>query len=467
MSDNKVHQKRMKEVIAFLEREHQMQHQFTQLPKKEIFNSLKGRGMIALSGLGKSVEDILEKSPPMFVLPNYIRKEYDDYYQDDFISDSILDDLNIEIYFGETEEEGFEISEPHIDFEDPYGDDSEWGRRRDLEDGPRIRKSSFESSPVYHHNDDGDIIESNFFDAQKKEGMEILGWYNPRGSNREEEWGIYIRRGAPAEIAERYFSHMPNRFEAWNLSLRIILYHEYFHFISQYHCDRLSTDTPRDQKYFEYLEEWMKNPVLATEEAVANAYAIRKGKLSNDEKRSVSLWFSDQPPPYDEYLNYGTLSEFKYGLALIGHKHEQFHFSPTIDVNLNIATKFDPKPKDSVKVFFVNDVHDSPSIPKLVSFSRISLHKNVQKMIQKNRLPRDIGMALKNFISKISGNSFDRFSEHGFVRAKDKIHWRFELPRKHRALMTQIQDTPGWIIVFVGSHSEYDAYCKAKGVRCK
>ena len=76
-------------------------------------------------------------------------------------------------------------------------------------------------------------------------------------------------------------------------------------------------------------------------------------------------------------------------------------------------------------------------------------------------------MALRDFISKISGNSYDRYSEHGFVRAKDKIHWRFELPRKYRALMTQIQDTPGWTIVFVGSHREYDAYCKAKGVRCK
>ena len=78
-----------------------------------------------------------------------------------------------------------------------------------------------------------------------------------------------------------------------------------------------------------------------------------------------------------------------------------------------------------------------------------------------------VSMVRYEFVSKISGQEFERLSERGFVRCSDKIHWRFELPGYHRALMTQIRDVNGWCVVFVGNHREYDAYCKAKGVRIK
>ena len=466
MVDNTVHMRRMGEVMAFLERNFQTQHRFTQLSEEHAFKSLSELGIIAFAAQGKSVEDIIEKGPPVFELPNQLRNNYDHYYHEDFISDEIIEELNIEVYFEGSDETEFDFNEPDEDFIDPYGEDLEWRENRD--EGPEgLFQRGSTSRSVYHHDDEGEIVESNYDQAHSMEGMEVLGWYNPRGSTRQGEWGIYIRRGAPAEIAERYFSHMENRFEAWSLAIKMILYHEYFHFLSQYHCDRLSSESPNDEKYFQYLSEWMKNPSQAIEEAVANAYAIRNGRLSKPDKKAVSLWFSCQPQPYYEYVNYILPADYKEGLSLVAHMHNEHDISGLNNVNLGLATMFSPKPKDMVRVFFVNDVIDSPSVPKLVTFERVTLHKNILKRIRRRKLPKDIGMALRDFISKISGNSYDRYSEHGFVRAKDKIHWRFELPRKYRALMTQIQDTPGWTIVFVGSHSEYDAYCKAKGVRCK
>ena len=465
MADNVVHRRRMREVVAFLERESQVEHQFTQSPEEHLFKSLSQLGMIAFSGQGKSVEDIIEKSPPMFELPNQLRRDYDDYYHEEFISDEIFEELNIEIYFEESDESEFDFSEPDEDFSDPYGEDLEWRENRLGEPEERILRGR-NSIPVFHHDGD-ETFESNYDEAHSKEGMEVLGWYNPRGSNRQDEWGIYIRRGAPAEIAERFFGHMENRYEAWNLALRMILHHEYFHFLSQYHCDRLSSESPHDEKYFRYLSEWMKNPSQAIEEAVANAYAIRNGRLTKSEKSAVSLWFSCQPEPYYEYLNYITPVDYQHGLSIVAHMHNKHDISGLTDVNLSLATMFRPKPKEMVRVFFVNDVIDSPSVPKLVTFERVTLHKNILKMIQRRKLPKDIGKALKEFIHDISGNSYDRYSKHGFVRAKDKIHWRFELPRKYRGLMTQARDTNGWSVVFVGSHSNYDAYCDAKGVRHK
>ena len=454
----------MSEVIAFIEHDSQTQLRFTQLSEDQAFQSLSELGIIALSGQGKSVEDIIEKGPPMFELPNQLRNNYDHYYHEEFISDDIIDELDIEIYFEESDETEFEFNEPGEDFIDPYGRDLEWTEGRQEDSEGRIQRGRT-SRRVYHHDDEGEIIESNYDEAHSKEGMEVLGWYNPRGSSHQGEWGIYIRRGAPAEIAERYFRHMGNRFEAWSLALRVILYHEYFHFLSQYHCDRLSSESPPDEKYFQYLSEWMKNPSQAIEEAVANAYAIRNGRLSKSDKKAVSLWFSCQPEPYYEYLNYILPKDYKYGLSLVAHMHNEHDISGLTDVNLNLATMFSPKPKDMVRVFLVNDVIDSPSVPKLVNFEKVTLHKNILKMIRRRKLPKDIGNALKEFIYDISGNSYDRFTEHGFVRTKDKIHWRFELPRKYRGLMTQVRDTNGWSIVFVGSHSNYDAYCELKGVR--
>ena len=67
---------------------------------------------------------------------------------------------------------------------------------------------------------------------------------------------------SPEEIANQFFGHISDRFEAWELAFELILYHEYFHFLSQYHCDRLSTSQPHDQKYWDYILDWMKDPPM-------------------------------------------------------------------------------------------------------------------------------------------------------------------------------------------------------------
>ena len=87
----------MGEVMAFLERNFQTQHHFTQLSEEHAFKSLSELGIIAFAAQGKSVEDIIEKGPPVFELPNQLRNNYDHYYHEDFISDEIIEELNIEV----------------------------------------------------------------------------------------------------------------------------------------------------------------------------------------------------------------------------------------------------------------------------------------------------------------------------------------------------------------------------------
>ena len=119
-----------------------------------------------------------------------------------------------------------------------------------------------------------------------------------------------------------------------------------------------------------------------------------------------------------------------------------------------------------IRLFMVNGINRTQRA-KLVSFSKVSFHKSVEKKIRKRGIRPNVLKALEEFLSDIRGREFDRLHQRGFVRCSDKIHWRFELPGYHRALMTQIQGMSGWCVVFVGNHREYDAYCKAHGVRIK
>lgn len=461
-----VHTTRLKEILAYL-RQHPSEYRFDteELSLENAEESLHKLGVFELASVGKNIGDFLNKNPPMLQIPNEARQEYDHYFtHDDFLRD-IEDDLAIEVFFEENARAPtLQVAEPSDNFQDPYSEFGEWKPSSNEEQG---NTQSVRNQPVIVEDNDGTFVQTNLLEAQRIRGMEVLAWYTPKGSTNGGKWGIYIRRAAPAEIAERFLRDLPDRFEAWNLALEIILYHEYFHFLSQYHCDRLSTEQPPDEKYFRYLRAWAADPSLALEEPVANAFAIVKSRPSKAQKRAIGDWFEYQPPPYDQYTRYLTPEQHAIGLATVAHMHQQYKIPIPFTPNIGLGTQFRQKPELAVHVYFVNDVGTDHPITRLIGFPFIRISKAVERGIRKGRIPQDIAAALVDFIQKVSGNSYERFTEHGFVRAKDKKHWRFELPRKYRGLLTQVKDTDGWCVVFVGSHAQYDAYCKAKGVRHK
>ena len=130
--------------------------------------------------------------------------------------------------------------------------------------------------------------------------MDALAWYVPMNSDLG-DWGIYIRRGAAAYIAERYLMNLPTRLDAWDLALRVLLLHEYVHFQSQLMCDRNAYFKPIENRYFDYLDAWMEQPEHGYEEAAANAIALHMSKADKDGKKGIKTWFDSQPRPYDQY----------------------------------------------------------------------------------------------------------------------------------------------------------------------
>ena len=308
--------------------------------------------------------------------------------------------------------------------------------------------------------------------------MEALAWYVPMNSDLG-DWGIYIRRGAAAYIAERYLSELPTRLDAWDLALRVLLLHEYVHFQSQVMCDSNTFFRPVEAQYFDYLDAWMRQPWNGYEEAAANAIALYESKASPVGKRGLKTWFKSQPEPYNMYHLFEGVKGNKVAKVAIALMHQDFEKGSSrargflLHEHLSSKQTGFKKPSFPAQVYFVNDHHPTektphPSlhVPKAVDFSRVSLHRDVRKNIKKNRFPKHVVKKLHDFRKKIQGKTFDRFEEHGFVRTKNKTHWRFELPSFHRGIMTQVQGQNGWEIVFVGSHPQYDEYSDAKGLRC-
>lgn len=439
-------------------------------------------GILEYLGDGKDLKDLLETCGPLYEIPNESRHPsvfYNGQRFEERDEEQMDDDQQIEGGF-EFDEEDY-LDEAHVEgmyvdveFSDPYAGYPAWGS----EDESSGRRWSPEHYPVLSA-DEEEITWGTYEQAHQHEGMEALAWYVPMNSGLG-DWGIYIRRGAAAYIAERYLSELPTRLDAWDLALRVLLLHEYVHFQSQVMCDSNSFLQPVEGQYFEYLDAWMRQPSNGYEEAVANAIALHKSQAKKVGKRGLKTWFDSQPEPYNMYHLFEGPHGNKVAKVAIALMHQDFEKgSMRARMGLFIREGITPsttgfkKPPFPARVYFVNDHHPTeknphPSlhVPKAVDFSRVSIHRDVRKNIKKNRFPKHVVKKLYNFRSKIQGNMFDRFEDHGFVRTKNKTHWRFELPSFHRGIMTQVQGQNGWEIVFVGSHTQYDAYSDAKDLRC-
>lgn len=162
------------------------------------------------------------------------------------------------------------------------------------------------------------------------------------------------------ELAEEYLlDSTTDRGEAWDIVFRAILYHEHFHFLSEYHCLRLTPNNEPWDRYVAYSDAMSFDEEKAYEEAVANAYAIDLlKKHGNKEHFSAILRiFNDQDVPYSQFKEFrGSPKKVKYGRALIASQHEEF--SDLLDIhelNLDAASKFTPTPSYSVPVFIMDN----------------------------------------------------------------------------------------------------------------
>jgi hypothetical protein len=378
--------------------------------------------------------------PPTFEIPNNERRSLVEYYdaeiwaEDEFFED----DINVE-----------------FDFNDPYPNLPPWN-------GPNssdYREDNIENPtqiPTPYVTQDGEMTSGIPRQMNELEGMEAWAWYSPMGVSHN-PWGIYVQRKAPAAIAEIFFRDMDSRYEAWCLASRLLLHHEYFHFLSQYHCDSSSFSQPKEMKYNRYNAWCHQNQMDAREEAVANAYAFEKEELhmskNKDERKLVDGWFSKQPRPYRDYVDFYRKMDL--GYFSVAYQQESPIGSMSISPNLMVARRYKQKPLFPVPVYFVDDAKPEFNAPKMVTFSSITYSPKVARTRSKGKIPSWVFEKTDELIQLIQGKSIDKLNK--LHRMNSKTHWKQNISG-YRAIWTQVKNYNGWMIIFVGTHKEYDTY---------
>ena len=422
-------------------------------------NVLEHLGVIHHSFDLKNNKDFLKSNQPLFVIPNDERNPMSFYDTQGMDLDEFEDEMPAEFYYDEEDWEWggiLEDSEVEIEFIDPYPDISPWG-----EETKHGREASSHTIPFLPPGEEGEIVTSSLEDILQIDGMESLAWYSPKG-NLTRPWGIYITRYAAAKVAERFFSSMDSRYTAWCLASRLILNHEYFHFLSQYHCDRTYTGYPRTGRYAEYDAFWIASPLLVMEEAAANGYALNRSAFSDEEILLASGFFDSMPEPYNMY----PLFEPPWGSRAVVYQQDHREKLPEpIGSKLNITSEslFAPSPKEKVPVYIIDYVPENHIGPKMVIFDRIELSPQVKKRIGKGKVPPGVVKKLKKLIVELRGGKFDRVKHLECMNSKSHFAQK-NLPNAWRAIWTQIKGRNGWSVVFLGDHDAYTLYQKTHGL---
>jgi len=407
----------------------------------------------------KNKKLFLQSEQPLFIVPNDERRPISFYEADNINWDENEFDAPPETYHYEEEDWEWarilEGTETDVKFTDPYPDIPPWMPGNNA----NSRKKGPGGVPFVPPNGD-DLSTASTDDMLQLEGMECLAWYSPKGKSRN-PWGIYIQRYAAAFIAETFFSDMDNRYDAWCLASRLILNHEYFHFLSQYHCDRTYTGNPRTERYASYDAFWNENPLLIVEEAAANGFAYKRSALTPEERRCASEFFDSMPEPYRQHRDFHP----PVGARAVVYQHEHQAQLPADLSSLNPTSDsvFKPAPSEKVPVHIIDFVPEGHTGPKMVIFDQISLSPQVRKRIRKGKVPLGVVKKLKKLITELRGGKFEKVKDLKCMNSKSHFVQKIS-NQAWRAIWAQVQGKNGWSVVFLGSHEEYEHYQTIKGL---
>ena len=417
----------------------------------------------------KNNKSFLQGDQPLFIVPNDERRTLKSYENDNFRyaeddgqedgHDVEDDDEYTAFEFHEEEWEWAGILdglETEMIFDDPYPDIESWGVELDSQGGqPRAGPKTV---PFVSSNSEKVGVASTT-DMLQLEGIECLAWYTPKGSARR-LWGIYIQRYAAAVVAESFFRDMDSRYQAWCLASRLILNHEYFHFLSQYHCDRTYTGEPRTERYAMYDRFWTANPIVAMEEAAANGYAFQRSAKTNAEKKFSEDFLFWMPEPYNRFKEFLP----PVGVRAVVYQQEHRTSLPALtDLNPTSNSVFKPTPAEKVPIYFVDFVPGGHVGPKMVTFEHIVFSKAVSKRIKKGKVPEGVVKKLRKTILALKGGTFDRVKDLYCMNSKTHFAQK-NLNGGWQAIWAQIKDRNGWVIVFLGDHDEYQHYQTVHGL---
>ena len=333
-------------------------------------------------------------------------------------------------------------SNNNIPFEDPYPDLEEFSLGDVL-------------PPTFTTTRDGEIQQQTFQEGFDQRGPDILGaylsgWENPL-------WGIFLNTQQIFAAAVEFFPDM-DRYQAWMTVFRCTLYHEYFHFLSEYHCRRLTPTTPTNSKYLAYEQAWDdaldNEPDLVVEEAVANAYAYHRMENHADFSTlsRIESMFLSAEVPYKNFTNYyKSSSRQNYGLGIVAYQQNE-NYSPIPkrrDLNQELASIFTLPVTRRVPVFLVLN----GGIKPLNEAGVFTIYPTLRPTTNPDL--REFQYEVDRLISDLNDGNVAKMSK--LISAMDEKLMYLKCGKKmgnNIALFTQVRDTEGISMVYFGSEEE-------------
>ena len=152
----------------------------------------------------------------------------------------------------------------------------------------------------------------------EESGTEALAWYRSFHWKEPEYWGIYIPVRSIWYLAEKFYQGMGSTgplLEYVQSAYSLILNHELFHYIVDMGSTVLESSVNFETNFYtRYIRK--KNP--DNEEAIANAWALRKSYKPSNIKRTIRSWMDSQPPGYRDFSRF-TGKKLTGGLRSLGH----------------------------------------------------------------------------------------------------------------------------------------------------
>lgn len=299
-------------------------------------------------------------------------------------------------------------------------------------------------------------------------GVDAIAWYCSFHCFKEAEWGIYIPLSSIPFLDETYFAKSSmDRSRRWALIWKLIVSHELMHFYVDrsiawfellHHVPLRNLQHLRQTKYAAH-EFHSGMTYVASEEALANAFAIRQLKLPTKFRKQAYDFFNKQPAGYRDgvwasneqafrSMATETLRTYLTGYSSIW-KLDLAH--PAVDLLQLLPT--DTALGDECPIRIIDDLHQvglsSDAVRAFCNVTPIEAGKKFSKTL--NRMHPEHISAWQELKKSLE---FCIPPGAKFKKWKGKNTWAVRVNDSIRAHLVWRSDSKDWLAQAIGHHTE-------------
>ena len=268
-------------------------------------------------------------------------------------------------------------------------------------------------------------------------GMHVLAWYRSFHWERPESWGIYIPADSIWYLAQKFHRGSGGTggpLEYVQAAYDLIIRHEFFHYIVDMGATVLESAASFGKKFY---TPYVRSRNIYDEEALANAWALRKRYKPSGVVRVIREFMQSQPQGYRDFDGFAG-KKFTEGLRGLGNmiSGNELNMSIPIEGIFNLHETFDHS-RIPVHILETKDIPKASQYFLALGYPRYNMEeieespkftKQVKKQSRGNpRIKKDIESAKMKLVDEQYHRSLDWKSLGG-----KKDFYQFRINQKCR-----------------------------------